>query len=287
MRERRNLAVWAAFGVVVASVMLFATASGARPSTLRGHSSLLTDEWRLVFVEQFSGGVLNRDRWTTCYWWGVDGCNIGTNGELEWYQPGNVSVADGVLVLRGEQDAVVADDGRRFAYTSGMVSTGRSTSDLEQVPRFSFTYGRAEIRARVPAGRGLWPAFWLLPVSHESRPEIDVLEILGHDTSTLRMHYHYSVEGERRSLGSNLATYDLSGGWHTYAIEWTPDALVWYLDDVERWRIDESEIVPHEPMYLILNLAIGGDWPGAPDATTTFPAEFLVDWVRVWQHPPQ
>jgi beta-glucanase (GH16 family) len=287
MRDRGWVAAGGALlGIVLAAGIVF-TASGSRPGALKGETSLMTDDWKIAFYDEFSSGGLDGDRWTTCYWWATDGCNNGSSGELEWYQPGNVTIEDGSLVLTAREEAVSTADGSLLDYTSGMVTTGRATSDLTEEPRFSFTYGRAEIRARVPAGQGLWPAFWLLPVTHESRPEIDVLEMLGHEPTTFRMHYHFIQDGERSSLGQDVTTVDLSAGWHTYAVEWSEDALVWYLDGLERWRIDDPEIVPHEPMYLLLNLAVGGDWPGAPDETTPFPSAYLIDYVRVWQYPPR
>lgn len=239
--------------------------------------------WNLVFGDEFEGGGLDGARWVTCYWWAIDGCAIGTNGELEWYQPANVRVTDGALHLEARREQVTTPDGELRAFTSGMVSSGRATSNQEEAPRFAFTYGRAEIRAQIPVGQGLWPAFWLLPLDHESRPEIDVMEILGHDTGTLRMHYHYTEDGERASLGRNLSAGDLAVGWHTYTIEWAPQALVWYLDGHEVWRVEDRGLIPDEPMYLIVNLAVGGEFPGDPDESTPFPTQYEVDYVRVWQ----
>jgi beta-glucanase (GH16 family) len=168
-----------------------------------------------------------------------------------------------------------------------MVTTGRNTSDLSQAPRFTFQYGYAEIRARVPAGQGLWPAFWLLPATHKSKPEIDVMEILGDTPQITRMHVHYWDEnGQRANDGQNWVGPDFSAGWHTFSVNWQANMIVWYVDGIERWRLTDVAAISHEPMYLLLNLAVGGDWPGAPDGTTMFPAVYEIDYVRVWQYRP-
>ncbi len=267
--------------VLIAAATLVVTMGPAAGAKLWNEG--MADDWELVFADEFSGTALDTTKWVTCYWWAIDGCAIGTNGERQWYLPDNVGVDDGELRLTARLEQTTTPDGELRPYTSGMVSTGRAGSDLEEEPRFAFTYGRAEVRARLPFGQGLWPAFWLLPIDHESRPEIDVMEVLGHDTATLRMHYHYTDDGDRSSLGRNVTTTDLAVGWHTYAVEWGPDAIIWYLDGHERWRIEDRTIIPDEPMYLIVNLAVGGEFPGEPDAATPFPSVYGVDHVRVWQ----
>jgi beta-glucanase (GH16 family) len=169
-----------------------------------------------------------------------------------------------------------------------MVTTGRDYSELPRPPRVGFLYGHFEIRAKPPAGRGLWPALWLLPADRESRPEIDIMEALGQSTDRLRMHFHYvGKKGKKQSVGKTVRTPDLSKDWHVYGLRWQPGSIVWYLDGIEQWRYDEAAQVPSEQLYLLINLAVGGTWPGAPDSKTKFPAEFLIDYVRVWQRAKQ
>jgi beta-glucanase (GH16 family) len=86
-----------------------------------------------------------------------------------------------------------------------------------------------------------------------------------------------------RSLGNDRKVADLSAGWHDFAVDWSPEAIIWYLDGREMWRVDDPDIIPSEPMYLIINLAVGGDWPGPPDEETVFPARFEIDHARIWQ----
>jgi beta-glucanase (GH16 family) len=238
--------------------------------------------WALVFEEPFDGDKLESSRWTTCYWWDRGGCTNLGNNELQWYRRGNVVTADGVVTLEARQEIVRSSQGP-YDYTSGLISTGRTDAEGEREDRFSFTYGYVEVRAKLPKGQGLWPAIWLMPSDHLSRPEIDIMEMLGHAPDVLEMHYHFEVNGEKRSLGQDRKVADLSADWHDFAVDWGPEAIIWYLDGKEVWRIEEKAIISNEPMYLILNLAVGGEWPGDPDETTVFPARMEIDHVRIWQ----
>ncbi len=241
-------------------------------------------DWDLLFNDDFDSTTLNTNNWTTCYWWNDGGCTNLDNNELEWYQPDDVLVDNGVLKLQAQERTIVASDGNTYHYTSGIVTTGRSSWRKKLPTRFVLQYGYAEIRAKIPTGQGLWPAFWLLPATHRSKPEIDVMEILGHDPHTVHMNFHYqNSNGGNSSDGYFWAGPDFSAGWHTYAIDWQPDVIIWYVDGIERWRYTDTAHIPAEPMYLLANLAVGGDWPGAPDASTPFPSYFEIDYVRVWQ----
>ena len=236
--------------------------------------------WKPVFSDEFSGRSLDEKRWHTCFWWATTLCTIKSNDELELYDAKNVSVSGGALHLQAQKDEVVDANGVVHAYTSGMVTTGGRRG--ARPPSFVFTYGYAAARVRVPKGRGLWPAFWLLPVSYDSRPEIDAMEILGDDPRVVHMHYHVAD----RDVGTMWTGPDFSAGWHTFGVDWEPRAIVWYVDGVARWRFTEQSVIPHEPMYLLANLAVGGTWPGDPDATTPFPSSYDIDYIRVWQRSP-
>lgn len=231
------------------------------------------DGERVLFADTFSAGRLDRSHWRPCHWWAENGCTLKGNDELEWYVPGQVRVRGGRLHLVAKRSPAGAN--LPLPYVSGMVTTGPGERGA---PAFAFTYGRAEIRARVPTGRGLWPAFWLLPASRESKPEIDVLELYGSEPRTVRMHLHY----RRGSKVAHEGKYwsGLTPGWHRFAIDWRPGRLTWLVDGVARWRVS-SDDVPSEPMYLVLNLAVGGTGPGPPDRSTSLPASFAIDWVKV------
>ncbi len=244
------------------------------------------DPFVLVLNEDFDAPTLNQTLWVTCYWWDTNGCTNLSSKNLNWYRPDNVSIEDGKLVLTARPEEVKGWRGQTFPYTSGMVTSGRYYADPSSATGFEATYGFFEIRAKVPAGQGLWPAFWMLPSSHASLPEIDIMEVLGHDPTLLELHFHHvDTNGEKQSAGREVATEDLSKGWHIYGVDWSPDRIVWYLDGQEVWRFSERETVPNVPMYLLINLAVGGSWPGNPDSTTPFPARFEIDYVRAWQRP--
>jgi beta-glucanase (GH16 family) len=260
------------------------------PSPL-AEDQLLADRqdkaWQLVFSEEFDGDKLDRGRWTTCYWWGQDGCTNLSNNELQWYLPDNVVVGDGALKLRALKQIVKGLDGRMFDYTSGLITTGIYHGERPRPARFDFQYGLVEVRAKVPSGKGLWPAIWLLPSTHESKPEIDIMEVLGDRTDQLETHMHYvDRNGQTQDIGGPLEVGDLAAGWNVYGLHWSPDEIVWLLNGKQVRRIDDASIIPKEKMYLLMNLAVGGDWPKAPSKNTKFPAEFLIDYVRVWKAAP-
>jgi beta-glucanase (GH16 family) len=240
-----------------------------------------SSQQRLVFSDGFRGSELDRGRWSTCYWWARRGCTIATNHELEWYRPGQVRVRGGALALVADRRKVRGIGGRLYRFVSGMVNSGPPYGSRR--PKFAFRYGTAEIRARLPAGRGLWPAFWLLPADRESKPEIDVMEAYGQTPATVQMHLHYrAANGEVRVLGRDFTDPGLRSGWHRFAISWRPRKLVWLIDGVRRWRLS-GDAVPDEPMYPIVDLAVGGDGPGAPDRRTRFPSVLEVDYLKVWR----
>lgn len=240
--------------------------------------------WDLLFSDDFEGSSLDSSKWTTCYWWDQAGCtNIGNN-ELQWYQPDELLLSDGSLKLRAQERRLNAADGKSYQYTSGMITTGRSKWERNAPSKFVFQLGYAEIRAKVPAGKGLWSAFWMLPDNHESLPEIDVMETLGHEPSTVQMHLHYlNSEGDYENVGNQWTGADLSADWHTFAVDWQAETIIWYVDGIERWRVSDPTHIPQEPMYLLANLAVGGDWPGEPEASTAFPSYYEIDYIRVWK----
>jgi beta-glucanase (GH16 family) len=273
-RVARSLAAWAV-------VACGATGCGHSPSSPKpiGPGS---GTWRLVFADGFGEDRLDPTIWRTCFWWATRTCTIRSNGELQLYNARDVRLQRGVLRLRARRRGVVAPDGRRFRYASGMAMTGGRKH--AKPPGFAFRYGFVEARARVPKGKGLWPAFWMLPASYESRPEIDVMEMYGDSTRVVRMHLHYfEDDGARASATGRWQGPDFSAGWHTFAVDWNASRIVWYVDGVERWRVSDDSAVPDERMYLLFNLAVGGDAPGAPNASTAFPSYFDVDYVRVWR----
>jgi len=204
-----------------------------------------------------------------------------------------------------ENSRVVADpaalDGRALAIGARHSAPGEFTSArLKTQGKFAVTYGRIEARLKLPRGRGLWPAFWLLgeSIARLGWPacgEIDIMEVVGHEPARV----HATLHGPGYSGGQGLsasftpaADVPLGERYHVFAVDWFPDRIEWSLDGQvyarrtpvdlpagSRWAFDA-------PMFLLLNLAVGGNWPGSPDATTEFPQIFLVDYVRVYAHDP-
>ena len=158
-------------------------------------------------------------------------------------------------------------------YTSGLITTHNS---------FSQRYGVFEMRARLPKGRGLWPAFWLLLPSGAWPPEIDVFEVLGDETTTLHTSWHTLETGSHTTETIATPVPDLSADFHTFTFEWDKDEIAWYFDGAEVARRPTPRDM-HRPMYVLANLAVGGGWPKEPDASTRFPAIFAIDWIRVYR----
>jgi beta-glucanase (GH16 family) len=224
--------------------------------------------YQLTWADEFDGKTLDTTKWQTNYAPKVH--PLGTNEELQAYAPENVVLRDGKLLLRAEH---TAHEG--MAFTSGMVSSH---------DKFSQRYGWFETRAKLPAGKGFWPAFWLLPQSRKWPPEIDIVEhkgsLLNH--VWLTVHRPQPNTWRPKSDGVEWKTGpDFTADFHTFAVDWRADRVVWYIDGVERhhWT-GEADF---GPMYILLNLAVGGQWDGPPDAQTPFPAEMQVDYVRVYQ----
>ena len=167
-------------------------------------------------------------------------------------------------------------------YLSGIITSYDS---------FKMTHGYVETRAKVPGGRGLWPAFWLLTTHYVADvPEIDVMEFLGQDKDRLYNTYHYfDIEDDYRKISTpSFRVYADDGDWtnefHTFGMAWSPREIIWYVDGEETHRITDSEyVIANQAMYLIANLAVGGNWPGSPDASTPFPATFEIDYIRAYE----
>ena len=229
----------------------------------------------VAFSDDFTSTSLSTS-WSTCWWYQRPTCSH-SNGEEELYTPNNVAVSGGALHLTARRESATGPgvDGnpKSFNYTSGMVTT-RDT--------FALSYGYVEWRAFVPAGQGMWPALWMLPSDNSWPPELDVLEVVGKDTHTGAFTW-YSVDGKPHpSPTYKTFPFDLASDWHVYGVDREPSGITWYVDGKPISSTDQQ--LDGRPMYLVMNLAVGGVWPGAPDATTPFPNTFSIDYVRAWTH---
>lgn len=240
----------------------------ANPTGLQ--PSVGTSGWTLVFNDEFTDAALSA-LWNVGFWF-----NYTINNELQAYRPENVRTGTGTLNLLAEKRATTTTWGEAMGYASGAVTTRG---------KFAFTFGVAEARLRVPRGRGFYPQFWLLPSNKRSPPEIDVLQVVGNDPGVARFNYNWMDEnGIPHAQPMTAAKGDLSTAYHTYSVQWLPDSVTYYVDGAVVGSY-QGEFVLRDPAYLLLNLAVGGDVPGAPDGATTFPQGLEIDYVRVWQKP--
>ncbi len=270
------------------------------------------DAWKLVWNDEFDGDRIDPSKWAfdigngffdyQHHVW-ISGWG---NEELQYYthEPENVFVKNSLLTIRAVKESL-----HGCGYTSARLKTlGRDGK-----PLFTKLYGKFEFRAKVPWGKGLWPALWLLPQDDRyggwaASGEIDVMEIIGDKPDEVLNSIHFGSVYPKRSLITNV--HPLPGGstvadWHVYSVEWEPGEIRFYIDGVHTSTCDHwwscsktaggqgiearraSDVNPwpapfDQPFYLVMNVAVGGNFPGAPNAATHFPAELIVDYVRVY-----
>ncbi|MBN2190729.1 MAG: family 16 glycosylhydrolase [Candidatus Aureabacteria bacterium] len=216
--------------------------------------------WILIWNDEFEGSELDPAKWR------VSDTAPVKNKELEYYTPEDVYLENGCLILRSQK----RDMGGR-EYTSGHVDTKG---------RFLTTYGRIETRAKMPGGQGIWPAHWMLPIRGIWPPEIDIMELLGHAPDRVYMTVHWGHWPNNQHAGKSFKGPDFTKDFHVFAVEWEPEEIRWYVDDVLRYTATKN--IPKEPFYIILNTAVGGEWPGNPNSKTRFPQYHYIDYVRVY-----
>ena len=251
--------------------------------------------WKLVWADNFSGTRLDRTVWN------VENNSTFGDGNKELAclmdRPENVRVSGGLLTITARKEVTPIEcnrHDRRFpagrSYTSGMLTTKS---------RLSFQYGLFEIRARAPTtqgtSKGLWPAYWMLPAAG-GPGELDVLELIGtgaHDAPSANrvsqtIHCHCQGTHPEQANSYPLPAGTFADGFHTYAVAWAPGSIKWYVDGTLTYSrtirtTSWIDTAFGSEFYLLLNMAVGGSWPGSPDAATTFPARYQVDYVRVYK----
>ncbi len=228
--------------------------------------------WSLAWSEEFSGTQLDTSKWN--YEIGTGNSGWGNN-ELQYYTASNQN-----LFLQNGLAHIVAKS-QTFG-TSNYTSARITTSE-----KFNFTYGRLEARIKIPFGNGLWPAFWLLgqninTVSWPTCGEIDIMEHVS-NSPNIYGTAHWDNNGHQSSGGSSSIN---DNAFHLYTIEWDSLSIQWYMDGLLYFTLPITATTFdafHQPFFIILNLAVGGNWPGSPDNSTIFPSEMLVDYVRYYQ----
>lgn len=224
---------------------------------LQDHNTI---PWKIVWNEEFDNTPLDPDRWN------VLDDPYGYGNRSQHYKPENVEVSESNLKLH-----IKKERSQGFPYTSGAITTKG---------KVVFKYGKLEVRAKLPAGKGLLPAIWLWNNQGKEFPEIDMVEVLGQQPGQLWNTIHYEVNGiygKDYNL-SNLP--DMTTDYHTYGIEWNPEKITFFVDGIAIYT--STTYVPKEDMYLFINTGVGGNWVGEPDETTQFPAQMLVDWIRYY-----
>jgi beta-glucanase (GH16 family) len=270
-----------------------------------------TGYWNLVWAQEFDEGYINPNIWAfeigNGHAQGIPGWG---NNELQWYSDRNAFVEHGCLVIEARKETV-RDEYGVYHYTSARLTTKG---------KFAVRYGRIEIRAKLPEGRGIWPALWMLganidQVRWPECGEIDIMEMLGHDPYTVYAHVHGpgyfggTSLGDAYRLPPNAPSF--SEAFYIFAIEWQEDEIRWYVNDVlyftfnketldkmnfewlkqhgMEWAYPATKIyrwVFDQEFFLVLNVAVGGRWPGYPDKTTTFPQRMYVDYIRIFERIP-
>jgi len=245
-------------------------------------------KWALAWSDEFSApdsSAPDPRKWT----YDIGGKGWG-NQELEYYtkRKENARIENGNLVITALRETYTGADGVTRDYTSARLKTQGL---------FTQAYGRFEARIRIPEGQGMWPAFWMLGENIPSARwpkcgEIDIMENVGKEPGAV----HGSLHGPstERPTSDLTAIFSLPAGqsfaddFHLYAIEWEPDIVRFYVDanlyatfNSSQWPAGGKWVFDH-PFFIILNLAVGGNWPGGPDASTKFPQSMLVDYVRVY-----
>ncbi|MCC5919565.1 MAG: glycoside hydrolase family 16 protein [Cyclobacteriaceae bacterium] len=239
--------------------------------------------YKLVWRDEFDGNTLSND-------WVHDigtGASIGLNGwgnnELQYYRQENTKIEDGFLIIEARREGF---GGRNF-----------TSSRIKTEGQQSFAFGRIDIRARMPYGQGIWPALWMLGDSHSdigwpACGEIDIMEMIGGEENRVHGTLHWlqpsSSGGFHAEFGHSkrLSTGTLADQFHVFSLVWDESTITFMLDDQAYGSIDlrPSHMAAFkEKFFFIFNVAVGGNWPGSPDSTSTYPQQMVVDYVRVFQ----
>lgn len=284
---RRIVLTLAAF-LGACAVLAVLTYNGRAAAATAAEETMPPYGWDLSFSDEFETLELwdgAHGLWEPHYPWGAR----KNNDELQFYvdpRPGQdawalaalepFQVRDGVLYIRADRipsDLRSAAQGRH--YSSGLLTTARS---------FAFRYGYVEARARIPSGKGFWPALWLIPVDQSWPPEVDILEARGSRPNRYWTTIHHGRPGRPSRMTRRIDTPDLSEDFHVFGMKWTEDHVTWFFDGRPVFRA-RTPTDMHKPMYVVMNLAVGGRWDGSPNDTTPFPSEFAIDYVRVYTPP--
>ena len=287
MDYRKRLRGYFLVFMIVEALLLASCGHKVKASVTPPLSSTIPG-WTLVWSDEFNlpdGSSPDASKWNL-----VTGGNGFGNAELESYtnRPQNAEIQNGNLVITALKESYTGAD---------MVSHDYTSARLNSSNKFAQAYGRFEARIKIPYGQGMWPAFWLLgsDLSTKAWPtcgEIDIMENIGREPSTVHGTIHGPGYSGGKGIGSPFSFPDgrkFADDFHVYAVEWSPNQIKFFVDNnlyATRTPADlpaGAKWVYDHPFFILLNLAVGGKWPGNPDATTVFPQQMLVDYVRVYK----
>ncbi len=237
-------------------------------------ASLAAQNWIPTLADDFNGTALDLSLWTP-----HDPFGLTRDRELQAYTGDAVTVSGGQLHIAARRVPAgqpVKYDGKDREYLSGVIST---------FGMFAQTYGRFEIRFRAPTGPGLRPGFLLLPVPVGTLPQINVFKTTGSAPARIFFANRWGTEQTERSWADSFTVPDLSNGFHTVAVEWERDHITWFVNGKKTFESVDG--IPRQPMYLLIDLAVGGRLANVPDTTTPLPASFDVNYVRVYKRAEQ
>jgi len=256
-------------------------------TTFNNREVIDSNNLKLVWSDEFTDTKLDPEIW---YFETGDGSQYGLNGwgnnELQYYQPNSAAIENGVLVITAREES-----SNGYNYTSARIHTR---------DRVAVRYGRIEARIKLPAGQGIWPAFWMMPQGDAygtwaASGEIDIMEAINLGTTNQdQVHgtIHYGDQWPNNvftTIGKDV-NKDVVESFHEYAFEWDENEMRWYFDGElfatqNSWYTANSDFPApfNESFYILLNLAVGGNWPGSPNSSTIFPVTYEIDYVRVYE----
>ncbi|MBX2826450.1 MAG: glycoside hydrolase family 16 protein [Gammaproteobacteria bacterium] len=243
----------------------------------------LLEDYQMVFSDEFNGSTLDSNKWNTQYQWGPD---LIVNDEEQYYVDINNNPdfgynpfsfdGESLIITADRTPTDLNDAAKEQAYLSGT---------LTSLGLFDMTYGYVEIRAKLPEGKGFWPGFWMLGTEFVDRkPQLYIMENRGDNTSIVYHRYNYSDDQDQFVYSDLLQSsgQNFHDEFHTYGVEWSEGQVTFYVDGELQHTI-QDENISSQDMYFILNLAVGGWFPEAPDDTTTFPGVYTIDYIRAYQ----
>lgn len=239
--------------------------------------NFIPSNMHLVYDGTFANNALDTSNFDTCFPWSnaSSGCSNFGNPELQWFLPSQVTTSGNTLNLTALKTATQGTTPKgspvTFPWRSGMVTTFNS---------FQFTYGFVQITARVPAGNGMWSTFWMLPKSTVWPPEIDIAAILGSNPKKVSVFYHPTNQNHvAEGLANSSKSY--ASGFHTYALDWEPNSLTWYVDGhkIEQYM----GTTPNIPMYILADLAVEDTFGDGPNASTPTRNVLSIKQIKVFQ----